>query len=89
MEVRRDAAVLRTALSVTAAAVAAACGLAACGSVQLGAAAIVGNQRISTATLTAQVSSLESVLQTNKAKIQLQFPRSQSASRWPTGTTSS
>jgi peptidyl-prolyl cis-trans isomerase SurA len=51
--------------------------LAACGPIQLGAAAIVGNQRISTSALTAEVSALQGVLRANKGKIQLQFPQSQ------------
>jgi hypothetical protein len=64
---------------VTAAAIIAACALAlaACGPIQLGAAAIVGNQRISTATLTSEVSTLQGVLRANKGRVQLQFPQSQ------------
>jgi hypothetical protein len=69
--------VLRTAISVTAAAVAATCALAACGPVQMGAAAIVGDQRISVASLNAQVSNLQSALRSGSGRVQLQFPKSQ------------
>lgn len=68
---------LRTALSVTAAAIAATCALAACGPVQLGAAAIVGDQRISTATLANEVSNLQQGYRAGHGKVRLQFPRSQ------------
>jgi hypothetical protein len=52
--------------------------LAACGPVQLGAAAIVGGQRVTTATLTSQVTNLNRTYQADKAKgVQLQFPASQ------------
>lgn len=68
---------LRTALSVTAAAIAAMCGVAACGPVQMGAAAVVGSQRISAATLTAEVSNLEGTLHDSKGKVQPQFPQAQ------------
>jgi SurA N-terminal domain len=72
--------VLRTAVSVTAAAIAATCGLAACGPVQMGAAAIVGNHRISTATLASEISNLQQVYRAaGKARVQLQFPQSQTA----------
>jgi hypothetical protein len=51
--------------------------LTACGAVQLGAAAIVGGQRITTSTLTTQVSALNSYYEANRAKVQLAFPASQ------------
>ncbi|MGH3159088.1 MAG: SurA N-terminal domain-containing protein [Streptosporangiaceae bacterium] len=51
--------------------------LTACGSMQLGAAAIVGNQRITTSTLTTQVSELTSYYNAHKSKVQLQFPASE------------
>jgi peptidyl-prolyl cis-trans isomerase SurA len=51
--------------------------LTACGSVQLGAAAIVGNQRITTSGLTTQVSDLTSYYNAHKSKVQLQFPESE------------
>lgn len=62
---------------MTAAAAAAACALAACGPVQMGAAAIVGDQRISVASLNAQVSNLQSALRASSGKVQPQFPKSQ------------
>jgi len=75
---RRDAIVFRTFVSVTAAALAAVA-LAGCGPLRLGAAAIVGDQRISAATLTKQVDNLETAYQASKGGIQLQFPKSQVA----------
>ncbi len=68
--------------SVTTVAVPAVCALAvcvltACGPVQMGAAAIVGSQRISTATLTAQVSNLDAAYRASHGRVQFQFPRSQ------------
>ena len=68
---------LRTAVSVTAAAIAATCALAACGPVQMGSAAILGNERITSTTLSDQVANLQQAYQANKSKIQLQFPLSQ------------
>ena len=68
---------LRTAVSVTAAAIAATCALAACGPTQMGSAAILGNQRIASTTLSDQVANLQQAYQANKSKIQLQFPLSQ------------
>ena len=49
----------------------------ACGSVKLGAAAIAGNQRISSATLSNEVHDLNAAYQADKKQIQLQFPASQ------------
>jgi hypothetical protein len=69
--------VLRTAVSATAAALAAMCALAACGPVRMGSAALTGGQRITAATLTAQVSNLEDAYRASHGKIQLQFPPSQ------------
>jgi hypothetical protein len=66
--------VLRTSIAVTAAAIAATCALAACGPVRMGAAAIIGGQRITTTTLSDEVTSLQQAYQAGKAKIQLQFP---------------
>jgi hypothetical protein len=43
----------------------------------MGAAAIVGNQRISTSALASQVSNLQQTVRAGKGKIQLQFPQSQ------------
>lgn len=53
--------------------------LTACGPVQLGAAAIVGGQRITASTLTTQVSELTSYYNTHKPKVQLGYPASQTA----------
>jgi hypothetical protein len=69
--------VLRTSIAVTAAGLAAVSVLAACGPVRMGAAAIVGNQRISATTLTNEVTDLQQAYQAGKAKIQLQFPLSE------------
>jgi len=51
--------------------------VAACGSVRLGAAAIAGNQRISSSTLSSEVNNLDSAYKADKKHIQLQFPASQ------------
>jgi SurA N-terminal domain len=51
--------------------------LTACGSMQLGAAAVVGGQRITSSTLTTQVSELTSYYNAHKSKVQLAFPQSQ------------
>jgi hypothetical protein len=51
--------------------------LTACGPVQMGAAAIVGGQRITTSTLTTQVANLSGAYQADKGKVQLGFPASQ------------
>jgi hypothetical protein len=53
--------------------------LTACGSMQLGAVAIVGGQRITSSTLTTQVSELTGYYNAHKAKLQLQYPASQTA----------
>jgi SurA-like N-terminal domain len=66
-------------LAMTAAALAATCALAACGPVQMGAAAIVGNKRISSATLASEVSNLQQGYRAGRGKVQLQFPQSQAA----------
>jgi hypothetical protein len=72
MRVPRKAAVLT-------AAVAAACvAVSACGSVQMGAAAITGGTRISSATLTGEVANLSAAYQQDRAKhISLQLPAAQ------------
>jgi hypothetical protein len=69
--------VLRTPITLTAAAVAAAVALAGCGNVRLGAAAVTNTDRISAATVAAQVSNLDQAYQADKAKVQLQFPAAQ------------
>lgn len=74
---RRDAVVLRTPILLTAAVLAAVVTLSACGSVRMGAAALVGDKRISSATLTSEVNNLDTAYQADKGKIQLQFAASQ------------
>jgi hypothetical protein len=51
--------------------------LTACGPVQLGAAAIVGGQRITTSTLTTEVADLNQAYQAEPKKVQLGFPAAQ------------
>jgi hypothetical protein len=51
--------------------------LTACGPVQLGAAAIVGGQRITSSTLGTQVSRLTEYYNAHRSKVQLAFPASQ------------
>ncbi len=55
------------------------CGLAvaACGTVRMGAAAIVGSQRVSSSNLSAQVANLNAGYQQYKREVSLQFPASQ------------
>jgi lambda repressor-like predicted transcriptional regulator len=69
--------VLRTPITLTAAALAAALALTACGPIRMGAAAILSNRQISTATLTAEVSNLDTAYHAGKGKIQLQFSASE------------
>lgn len=68
---------LRTSITLTAAALAGVLMLSACGSVKLGAAAVSDNQRISAATVTAEVNNLNQAYLADKAKIQLQFAKSE------------
>jgi len=74
---RRDAVVPRTFVCVIAAAAAAACALSGCGPVRMGAAAITGGERLTTTTLSDQVTNLDRAYQAGKSSIQLQFPQSQ------------
>jgi hypothetical protein len=60
--------VLRKAAVLTSGVAAACLAVSACGSVQMGAAAITGGSRISSATLTDQVANLNAAYQTDKAK---------------------
>jgi len=62
---------------VIAAAAAATCALSACGPVKMGSAAITGGQRLTSTTLSDQVTDLENAVQAGHGKIQLQFPQSQ------------
>ena len=65
---------LRTSMTVTAAVLAV---LAGCGTIQMGSAAIVGSQGISSATLTSQVNDLTAAYHRSNGAIRLQFPLSQ------------
>jgi len=69
--------VLRTSMTVTAAVLAVLAEVAGCGSIQMGSAAIVGSQGISSATLTSQVNDLTAAYHHSNGAIQLQFPLSQ------------
>jgi hypothetical protein len=51
--------------------------VAACGTLQMGAAAIVGSQRISSSTLSAEVANLNAGYQQYHRQVQLQYPASQ------------
>src|SRR6516165_6628753 len=74
---RRDAVVPRTFVCVMAAVATATCALSGCGPVRMGAAAITGGERLTTTTLSDQVTNLENAVQAGKGSIQLQFPQSQ------------
>jgi hypothetical protein len=74
---RRDAVVLRTPITLALAALAAVVALTACGSTRMGAAAILGNKQISTATLAAEVKNLDTSYTAAKGKIQLRFAASE------------
>jgi hypothetical protein len=65
---RRNIVVLRTAVKVAAAVMAGGVALSACGTVRMGAAAITGNSRISSSTLTSEVANLSAAYQSDKAK---------------------
>jgi hypothetical protein len=67
----------RRAAGLAATALAGCLALTACSSMQLGAAAIVGSQRITSSTLGTQVSELTSYYNAHKSKVQLAFPMSQ------------
>jgi hypothetical protein len=69
--------VLRTWMKLGAAALAGSLALAACGTVRMGAAAILGSQRVSSNTLSTQVSSLNAGYQQYRSKTQLQYPVSE------------
>jgi hypothetical protein len=69
--------VLRTSITVTAGALAALTALTACGTVQMGSAAIVGNEGISSSQLTNEVNNLQDAYQASHGRVQLQFPKSQ------------
>jgi hypothetical protein len=65
---RRNIVVLRTSMKLAAAMLAGGLAVSACGTVQMGAAAITGNSRISSSTLTSQVADLSAAYQTDQAK---------------------
>ncbi len=67
----------RSSIRLAAAVFAAGIAVAACGTVKMGAAAIVGNQRISTTNLGEEVGNLDAGYQADKSRIQLQYPESQ------------
>jgi hypothetical protein len=70
--------VLRTSMKWAVPVAAAGVMLCACGPVRMGSAAIVGSQRISSATLTAQAANLSSAYQADKKKkVQIQYPATQ------------
>ncbi len=68
---------LGTVVKLGTAVLAAGIAVAACGTVQMGAAAVLGNSRISTATLAAQVSNLNAGYTVYKNRVSLQYPVSQ------------
>ncbi|HEX3925957.1 MAG TPA: SurA N-terminal domain-containing protein [Streptosporangiaceae bacterium] len=74
---RRSIDVPGTSMKLAAAVLAAGLAVAACGQVQMGAAAIVGSQRVSSSTLSDEVANLSAGYQAHKRQIQLQYPASQ------------
>jgi hypothetical protein len=69
--------VLRTWIKLGAAAGACGLAVAACGTVRMGAAAIVGNERVSSSTLSDQVANLNAGYQQYRKQVQLQYSASQ------------
>jgi hypothetical protein len=69
--------VLRTWIKLAAAAGVCGLAVAACGTVHMGAAAIVGNQRVSSSTLNAEVANLNAGYQKYRSEVQLQYSKSQ------------
>ena len=68
---------LRTWIKLTAAAGVCGLAVAACGTVKMGAAAIVGDQRVSSSSLSAEVANLKTGYQQYRHQVQLQYPASQ------------
>ena len=68
---------MKVAVQVAAAALAAGLAVSACGSVRMGAAALAGGQRISSATLAAQVADLNSGFRADQGKVQLTYTQAQ------------
>jgi hypothetical protein len=75
--VRRSVDVRRTPIKLAAAALAAGLAAAACGPVKMGAAAILGDQRISSSSLSAEVANLDDGYRAYRHQVQLQYPVSQ------------
>jgi hypothetical protein len=69
--------VLRTWIKLAAAAGVCGLAVAACGTVHMGAAAIVGDQRVSSSTLNAEVANLNAGYQRYRGEVQLQYSKSQ------------
>jgi hypothetical protein len=69
--------VLRTWIKLAAAAGVCGLAVAACGTVHMGAAAIVGDQRVSSSTLNAEVANLNAGYQKYRSQVQLQYSKSQ------------
>jgi len=69
--------VLRTWIKLAAAAGVCGLAVAACGTVHMGAAAIVGNQRVSSSNLNAEVANLNAGYQKYRKQVQLQYSASQ------------
>jgi len=67
----------RTSIKLAGVMLAAGLAAAACGTVKMGSAAILGDQRITSSTLSAQVSDINTSYQENKPKVQLEFPASE------------
>ena len=67
----------RTSVKLAAAALTAGVAVSACGSVQVGAAAVTASQRISSATLAAQVANLDSAYQADRRKLQISLAAAQ------------
>lgn len=67
---------LRTSMKLAVAVLAAGIAVSACGPVKMGAAAIVGNQRISAATLYGQAANLSAAYQKDKGKTQIPYATS-------------
>lgn len=76
---RRNTGVPRTYLKLAAAVLVSGAAVAACGTVKMGSAAITGDQRISAAQLSAEVSTYNAEYQKDRSKVQQQFPASQAA----------
>jgi hypothetical protein len=80
LSMRRNVVVPRTSIKLAAAVLAAGVAVSACGTVNMGAAAITGNNKISTGNLTAQVANLSSAYAADRAKgVQPQRPVGQEA----------